>query len=262
MEATRATVDSRELESKVKDMYRHVAEHPEGKYHFELGRPLAERLGYPPDVLGRIPEGASESFAGVGYFFDLADLTEGDAVIDLGSGSGMDVFFSAEQVGSSGSVVGIDFTSEQLAKARRIGEQSGYSQVEFREGRIEQLPADAEAFDCVISNGVINLAPDKAAVFAEVARVLKPGGRLAIADIISEQQMKESIVCDADLWASCIGGAAQRDTYGQAIEGAGLRIEQIRDNPYEFISERARDASAKYGVKSVSLLAEKPALTA
>ena len=109
----------------------------------------------------------------------------------------------------------------------------------------------------MISNGVINLAPDKAAVFAEAARVLKPGGRLAIADIVSEQQMKESIVCDADLWASCIGGAAQQDAYREAIEGAGLRIEQIRENPYEFISDRARDASAKYGVKSVSLLAEK-----
>jgi SAM-dependent methyltransferase len=262
MEATGATVDSRELEAKVKDMYRHVAEQPEGKYHFELGRPLAERLGYPAEVLNRIPGGAAESFAGVGYFFDLADLTEGEAVIDLGSGSGMDVFFAAERVGPSGSVVGIDFTSEQLAKARRIGEDFGYSQVEFREGRIEQLPADTESVDCVISNGVINLAPDKPAVFAEAARVLKLGGRLAIADIVSEQQMKESIVCDADLWASCIGGAAQQDEYREAIEGAGLRVVQIRDNPYEFISQRARDASVKYGVKSVSLLAEKPASTA
>jgi len=218
-------------------MYRHVAEQPDGKYHFELGRPLAERLGYPPDVLGRIPEGASESFAGVGYFFDLADLAEGEAVIDLGSGSGMDVFFAAERVGTSGSVVGVDFTSEQLAKARRIANESGYSQVEFREGRIEQLPAEAESFDCVISNGVINLA---------------------IADIVSEQQMKESIVCDADLWASCIGGAAQVDAYREAIEGSGLGIEEIRENPYQFISDRARDASAKYGVKSVSLLAIKP----
>jgi SAM-dependent methyltransferase len=257
METTRA-VDARELETKVKDMYRHVAEEPQGRYHFELGRQLAERLGYPRDVLDRIPDGACESFAGVGYFFDLADLTEAEAVIDLGSGSGMDVFFAAERVGAAGSVVGVDFTTEQLAKAQRIAEESGYSQVQFREGRIEQLPAESESVDCVISNGVINLAPDKTAVFAEAARVLKPGGRVAIADIVSEQQMKESIVCDADLWASCIGGAAQQDAYREAIEGAGLRIEEVRDNPYEFISERARDASAKYGVKSVSLLAEKP----
>jgi ubiquinone/menaquinone biosynthesis C-methylase UbiE len=253
-----AAVDVQELETKVKDMYRHVAEQPHGKYHFELGRALAERLGYPREVLERIPDGATESFAGVGYFFDLADLSEGERVIDLGSGSGMDVFFAAERVGQSGSVVGIDYTAEQLEKARRIAEESRYSQVELREGRIERLPAESESFDCVISNGVINLAPDKQAVFAEAARVLKPGGRLAIADIISEQQLKESIVCDADLWASCIGGAAQQDAYREAIEGAGLRIEQIRENPYEFISERARNASAKYGVKSVSLLAIRP----
>jgi arsenite methyltransferase len=252
-----ATVDARELEAKVKDMYRHVADEPDGKYHFELGRRLAEHLGYPEAVLERIPPEAIESFAGVGYFFDLAALSEGESVVDLGSGSGMDAFFAALEVGGSGSVVGVDFTVEQLDKARRIAEEAGFAQVELREGRIEQLPVENASCDCVISNGVINLAPEKQAVFAEAARVLKRGGRLAIADIVSEQQMKESIVCDADLWASCIGGAAQQDAYRDAIEGAGLRIESIRDNPYEFISERARDASAKYGVKSISLLAIK-----
>jgi ubiquinone/menaquinone biosynthesis C-methylase UbiE len=104
---------------------------------------------------------------------------------------------------------------------------------------------------------MINLAPDKEEVFAEAARVLRPGGRIAIADIVSEQQLKESIVCDVDLWASCIGGAAQQDAYREAIEGAGLRIERIKENPYAFISERARNASEKYGVKSVSVLAVK-----
>jgi arsenite methyltransferase len=257
MEATGATVDIRELESKVKDMYRHVAEEPDGKYHFEMGRSLAERLGYPVDSLGRLPEGALESFAGVGYFFDLARLTNGESVIDLGSGSGMDVFFAAESVGKSGRIVGIDFTSEQLAKANRMADGAGYSQVEFREGRIEELPVDNASFDCVISNGVINLAPDKEAVFAEAMRVLKPGGRLAIADIVSERQMKESIVCDADLWASCIGGATQQDAYREAVAAAGLEIEELRTNPYEFISEQARNASEKYGVKSISLLARK-----
>jgi arsenite methyltransferase len=252
-------VDTQELEAKVKDMYRHVAEQPEGSYHFEMGRPLAERLGYPPEVLDRIPDGAIESFAGVGYFFDLADLTEGESVIDLGSGSGLDVFFAAERVGPPGSVVGVDFTVEQLEKARELAERAGYSQVEFREGRIEQLPAEDASFDCVISNGVINLVPEKELVFADAARVLRPGGRLAIADIVSEQQLKESIVCDADLWASCIGGAAQEDAYRTAIEGAGLRVDELRENPYRFISDQAVNASEKYGVKSVSVLASKPA---
>ncbi len=252
-----ATVDTEELEAKVKDMYRHVAEEPDGDYHFELGRKLALHLGYPAEILDEVPEGATESFAGVGYFFDLAELAEGESVLDLGSGSGMDLFFAAQQAGSTGRVVGVDFTVEQLEKARRLAAEGGFGQVELREGRIDALPVEDASFDCVISNGVINLSPEKDRVFAEAARVLRPGGRLAIADIVSEQQLKESIVCDADLWASCIGGAAQQDAYREAIEGAGLRIEDLKQNPYEFISERARDASEKYGVKSVSLLAVK-----
>jgi arsenite methyltransferase len=252
-----ATVNTQELETKVKDMYRHVAEEPQGDYHFELGRPLAERLGYPGDPLDEIPRGATESFAGVGYFFDLAALEQGETVIDLGSGSGMDVFFAALAVGPSGRVIGVDFTREQLDKAQSLAEQAGFGQVEFRDGRIEEPPVEDASADCVISNGVINLAPDKERVFGEVSRILKPGGRLAIADIVSEQQLKESIVCDADLWASCIGGAAQEDAYRSAIESAGLRVDDLKQNPYEFISSRARDASGKYGVKSVSVLAVK-----
>jgi arsenite methyltransferase len=133
-----ASVDLRELETKVKHMYRHVAEEPHGRYHFEVGRRLAERLGYPSDVLDRIPEAASESFAGVGYFFDLAALKEGESVIDLGSGSGMDVFFSAEHVGPLGKVVGIDFTSEQLEKARGIASSSGYAKAASSSSRPRQ----------------------------------------------------------------------------------------------------------------------------
>ena len=251
------TVDVKELEAKVKDMYRHVAQEPDGNYHFELGRKLATHLGYPVEILDQIPEGAIESFAGVGYFFDLAELAEGESVVDLGSGSGMDVFFAAQQVGPQGKVVGVDFTVEQLDKARRLATEADIGQVELREGRIDALPIEDASVDCVISNGVINLSPEKDRVFADAARVLRPGGRLAIADIVSEQQLKESIVCDADLWASCIGGAAQQDAYREAIEGAGLRIDDLKENPYEFISERAQDASEKYGVKSVSLLAVK-----
>jgi arsenite methyltransferase len=256
-QSTPATVDVEELEVKVKDMYRHVATEPHGAYHFELGRSLAERLGYPADVLDRIPAGAVESFAGVGYFFDLAELRPGESVLDLGSGSGMDVFFAANEVGTGGAVVGVDFTLEQLDKARRLAEEAGFDQIELREGRIEDLPAEDATCDCVISNGVINLAPDKGRVFAAAARVLKAGGRLAIADIVSEQQLKASIVRDADLWASCIGGAAQQDAYQEAISGAGFSVQELRENPYQFISDRARDASAKYGVRSVSLLATK-----
>lgn len=250
-------LDTAALEMKVKAMYRDVAERPDAGYHFELGRPLAERLGYPSELLDRIPAGAIESFAGVGYFLDLAALEPGETVVDLGSGSGMDSFCAAVTVGEAGRVIGIDFTAEQLAKSRRLANERGLGQLSFLEGRIESLPVDDASADCVISNGVINLSPEKERVFGEAARVLRPGGRLAIADIVSEVQLKESIVCDADLWASCIGGAAQEDDYVGALEAAGLEVEAVSRNPYEFISEQAVGATEKYGVKSVSLLARK-----
>ena len=129
--ATTPTVDVAELEARVKDMYRQVAEEPGGDYHFEIGRGLAEHLGYPTEVLDQIPGGAIESFAGVGYFFDLAGLSEGESVIDLGSGSGMDVFFAATRVGPTGSVTGVDFTDEQLSKARGLADEAGFAQVEL-----------------------------------------------------------------------------------------------------------------------------------
>ncbi len=251
-------VNAEQLETKVKDIYRHVAEQPHAGYHFELGRQLAVRLGYAADLLDQIPAGAVESFAGVGYFFDLAALGEGDTVIDLGSGSGMDAFYAARLVGPSGRVIGIDFTVEQLDKARRLAADAGLQWVEFREGRIERPPADAQSADCVISNGVINLSPNKQEVFTQAARLLRPGGRLAIADIVTERQLTDVIVADADLWASCIGGAAQEDAYHRAIEAAGLRVAETRRNPYEFISAQARNATGTYGVKSITLLAVKP----
>lgn len=252
-----ATVNTAELETKVKDMYRQVAQQPHDQFHFELGAPVALRVGYDADRLCALPASAVESFAGVGYFFDLAELRPGESVVDLGSGSGTDAFYAAGLVGPTGRVYGVDFTREQLDKARRLAETSGVTHVEFREGRIEALPLDDTSVDCVISNGVINLCPDKKAVFAEAARVLRPGGRLAIADIISEQSLTEAIVCNADLWASCIGGAAQQELYLEAIESAGFTIDQHRANTYEFISDQARNASARYGVKSISLLATK-----
>jgi SAM-dependent methyltransferase len=239
-------------------MYRDVAERPGAGYHFELGRALAERLGYPAGQLDAVPAGAVESFAGVGYFFDLLDLRRGESVVDLGSGSGMDSFIAAQRVGPTGRVVGVDMTPEQLSKAERLRREANVPQLTFVPGRIEHLPIPAAGFDAAMSNGVINLAADKRAVFAEVARVLKPGGRLALADIVSQAQLPSSVVCNADLWASCIGGAAQVDEYRIAIRDAGLVIEDERWNAYEFRGQQALRASRQYGVMSLSLLARKP----
>lgn len=250
--------DPKALESKVKAMYRDVAENPKGEFHFEMGRALAERLGYAPDDLDRIPAEAIESFAGVGYFFHLADAKPGETVVDLGSGSGTDAFIAALKVGDTGQVIGIDMTDEQLAKSDALRNRDGFANIAFRKGYIEETGLPDGTADLVISNGVINLAPDKAKVFREVARILKTGGRFAISDIVSESQLPEGIKCNADLWAACIGGAARQDDYGAMIEAAGMRLKTVEDNrAYQFISENARGACEKFGVKSVSLVAVK-----
>jgi ubiquinone/menaquinone biosynthesis C-methylase UbiE len=254
-----ATFDPKELEAKVKAMYRSVAEDPHGEFHFEMGRAMAERLGYGSADLDRIPAEAIESFAGVGYYFHLADLKEGQTVVDLGSGSGMDTFVAALKVGSHGKVIGVDMTDEQRTKAERLRDRDGFRNVAYVKGYIEKVPVPDQSADVVISNGVINLAPDKPQVFREAARLLKPGGRLAISDIVTEAQLPESIVCNSTLWAACIGGAARQDDYRGQIEAAGLRVVKVEDNPaYQFISDNARAASTKFGVKSMSLLAAKP----
>lgn len=258
MSATGNALDTHELEQRVKNMYREVAEEPDKEFHFETGRPLAERLGYPSDELDAIPAPAIDSFAGVGYYFDLAAITAGERVVDLGSGSGTDSFLAARQTGETGRVIGIDMTEAQLAKATRLAAEHGVTNVEFRNSYIEQLPLEDSSADVVISNGVINLSPDKAKVFAEAARVLRPGGRLALADIVTATQLPEGVTCDAALWAACIGGAMQRDDYRAAIEAAGFRLGDVKENDeYRFVSERADNATQKYGVKSVSLLAIK-----
>lgn len=253
-----APIDRAQLEEKVVAMYEAVAEDPGGAFHFELGRALAERLGYPPFVLDRVPAGAVESFAGVGYFFDLAELREGETVVDLGSGSGMDVFVAAVAVGPTGRVTGVDMTPAQLAKAQRLCAGAGLEHVTFAHGHIDAVPLSDASVDAVISNGVINLAADKPRVFAEAARVLRAGGRLAIADIVTEVELSPQIVADTDLWASCIGGSAHTDAYQRAIAGAGLEVVAMRRNDYRFLSEQARGASERFGVHSVSLLARKP----
>ncbi len=258
-QAATRSLDVVALETKVKAMYRSVALQPEGDFHFEMGRRLAERLGYPGAELDLIPSQAIDSFAGVGYYFDLAQPQAGDKVADLGSGSGMDSFVAALKTGPTGRVTGIDMTDEQLAKAERLRKAAGIAHVEYRKGYIERTGLEGAAFDLVISNGVINLAPDKTAVFREAARLLKRGGRLGLADIVTEKPLPEGITCDATLWAACIGGAMQEDAYVSAIESAGLRIQKRRDNPqYLFISKNAQGAAKKFGVKSISLVAVKP----
>lgn len=253
-----AKVDTKVLEAKVKQMYRAVATDPRGEFHFEMGRAMAERLGYSKSRLDEVPPEAMESFAGVGHFFHLAQLRAGETVVDLGSGSGMDTFVASLEVGPTGRVIGVDMTDEQLAKATRLAKERGFANVTYEKGHIEETGVASSSVDCVISNGVINLAPDKGKVFREAARILKNGGRLAISDIVTDTALPDSVVCNADLWAACIGGAAQRDAYRDAIDAAGLEVQTVQDNAeYRFISDSALGATKKFGVKSISLLAVK-----
>jgi len=252
------TVDTHAVERKVKAMYERVAHDPHGEFHFEMGRTMAERLGYSPYDLDRVPVASIDSFAGVGHHFEIAALQSGERVLDLGSGSGLDTFVASLKVGPTGQVVGIDMTTGQLEKATELRQAGGFSNIEYVRGYLDQLPFEDESFDVVISNGVFNLVADKEGTFKEAARVLKPGGRLALSDIVTGVELPGGIVENATLWAACIGGAMQRASYQAAIEDAGLSIQLVQPNPqYRFISDQANGATSKYNVHSLSLVAVK-----
>ena len=197
---TEVLVDAGALRAQVQRKYREVALDPGAEFHFHTGRSLAARLGYPDPVVDRLPDAAVESFAGVGNPFALRALEPGEQVVDLGCGAGFDTLIAADQVGPTGKVVGVDMTPEMLAKTRRTVVELGLDQVELREGLAEALPVDDAWAGVVISNGVINLCADKAAVFAEIRRVLRPGGVLQFADIATGNPVPAAARRDIDLW--------------------------------------------------------------
>src|SRR6266508_2608764 len=197
--AVEVEIDLATLKSEIKKTYARVSTKPEEDFVFPTGRAWAEDLGYPAELAG-VPQLAVESFAGVANPFSLGRLEPGERVLDLGCGAGTDSLIAAQIVGSEGRVVGIDMTPEMLAKARASAEQLGARNVEFLEAEAEALPFGNESFDVVISNGVIDLIPDKDAVFSELARVLAPGGRIQIADVTIQNPVSEEGRRNIDLW--------------------------------------------------------------
>ena len=193
-------VDVDTLRTQVRDKYREVALDPHGAHHFHTGRSLATRLGYDQATVDSLPDQAVESFAGLGNPFSLRHLEPGERVVDVGSGAGFDSFVAATQIGPTGTVVGIDMTAEMLEKSRATAEQLELAHVDFREGLAEAMPIENEWADVVISNGVINLCADKRAVFAEIHRVLRPGGVLQFADIANGRPVPIEAMRDVDLW--------------------------------------------------------------
>ena len=193
-------VDAERLRAEVREKYRAVAAEPAARYHFHTGRGLAARLGYDAAIVDALPEVAVESFAGVANPLALRTPALGERVVDVGSGAGFDSFVAAGHVGPAGRVVGVDMTAEMLAKARTTAALLGLANVEFREGLAEELPVADGWADAVISNGVINLCADKWAVFAEIFRVLRPGGVLQFADIATGRPVPPEALRDIDLW--------------------------------------------------------------
>jgi arsenite methyltransferase len=252
-------IDLQELRGYISNMYADVARFPRGDFHFPIGRPILEALGYPPQELDRIPPAALESFAGVGFHMDLDPLKEGESVLDIGSGAGTDSFYAALRVGKTGSVVGLDMTDAMLEKSERTRAEHDFAQVRFQKGHAEELPFADSSFDAVISNGVINLTPEKKHTFSQIHRVLKPGGRLMFSDIVTGVTLPESVRENCTLWAECIGGAVEQNAYLGILSSVGFTIESSRQNPqYQFKKDSTTQAALKFQVRSLSILARKP----
>jgi len=234
---------------------------------------LSKEIGYAEAELGELPEGAN---LGLGCGAPIAHLAlaPGETVLDLGSGGGIDAFLAARRVGPEGRVLGVDMTPEMIARARAAAERAAFSQVEFREGRLEALPVEDASIDAVTSNCVINLVPDKSAVFREVARVLKPGGRIVVSDILLDRPLPEAIERDVLAYVGCVAGAVTRERYFGDLTAAGLgEVEVLRDDDFfesllAAAPEEVEELSRRTGVpveavrgvvRSVTWRAKKPA---
>jgi arsenite methyltransferase len=220
---------------------------------------ISHELGYSASALAGVPKEADLGL-GCGAPLEHLKLAEGETVVDLGSGPGLDALLASKQVGSRGRVIGVDMTPEMLERARATAAKVGAANVEFREGRLERLPIESGSVDAVTSNCVINLVPDKPAVFAEIARVLKPGGRVVVSDIVLERALPQAVAKDVFAWCGCVAGASDRRDYLAMIEAAGLRqLEVLKDTDYlaglvKVAPEEAERLLAGWGVTREELL--------
>jgi len=220
---------------------------------------LSAKIGYTASELESVPEGSNLAL-GCGNPQAIADLSVGEVVLDLGSGAGFDCFLAAQKVGASGSVIGVDMTPDMIQKARENAAKGNYDNVTFRLGEIEHLPVDDHSIDVIISNCVINLSTDKPQVFAEAFRVLKPGGRLAISDVVATADLPDEVKEDLVLYSACISGAMHIDVLENVLSAAGFEAIEIRahDESREYIHAWAPETNPEVYIQAVSIKAHKP----
>jgi len=248
----------------VQAMYTDVATRPGAGFHFPTGRAACEWVGYPTEEIDALPPSAVESFAGVGYPFAADGMEQGDTVLDIGCGSGTDVLIAARRVGAQGRVIGLDMTRAMREKCLANARAAGADNVEIVDGRAESVPLPDEHVDVVTSNGVINLVPDKDAAAREIHRVLRPGGRVQIADIVVRDMPSEACRAQPQLWAECIVGATTLDRYLDSFRHAGFaEVEALSDRRLDYFaasdSESTRETAAGFGAHSIVMRAVKPA---
>jgi len=256
-----AALDEASIFDAVQEMYEDVAVTPTEEFHFPTGRSSCLYLGYPEEVLDALPNRAVESFAGVGYPF-LADAIEsGDTVVDIGSGSGVDAMIAGRATGPEGLVYGIDMTPAMIAKAKTNIREAGMDHVDLLEGRADDLPLDDASVDVLTSNGVFNLVPDKETAFREAYRVLRPGGRIQIADIVLSKPVSEESKANPELWAECIVGAEPEEVYLDLVHSAGFEDIAVIDRLDYFArssDKSTRKVAEGLGAHTIVLTGRKP----
>lgn len=247
----------------VQMMYTEVATRPEKIFHFPTGRPACEYVGYPASDLDAIPATAVESFSGVGYPFAVEAIKPGDTVLDIGSGSGTDVLIATLRTGTEGKVYGLDMTAAMRDKLQANTQKAGVSNIEMIVGEAEGIPLPDASVDVVTSNGVLNLVPDKKRAFKEIFRVLRPGGRVQIADIVISQVISPECRQNPKLWSECIVGAMERDDYLELFRVIGFKdVKALNKLDYfsASVSKETRDIAASLGAHSMVMQATKPVL--
>lgn len=251
-------LDLEALRTAIRNEYAAVAVEPGRGFHFHTGYRLAAILGYPEEWIAALPPSAVESMAGTGNPFALGEVRPGEHVVDCGSGAGTDALIAARLVGPEGAVIGVDLTPEMLAKARLSAELAGLSNVEFREGALEAMPIPSGWADVIISNGVLNLVPDKAAALGEMRRVLRPGGRLQLVDIVLSRPVAGASKQDVSLWTGCIAGGLLEEELRGLVEAAGFRDVAIARGADVFAGAPQHSNAAAFGTVSAEITARNP----